>query len=88
MSSASNRLAHRPDDSVDPLMVWTPTARRLKSKDGVPRWWYNGKVYREIPLEVLFQEGGDYGRDSKQQREIERLMLGLSSYQATVGVEG
>ncbi len=69
-------------------MVWTPTARRLKSKDGVPRWWYNGKVYREIPLEVLFQEGGDYGRDSKQQREIECLMLGFSPDEVRADLQG
>lgn len=58
--------------SVDLLMVWSPTTYPLRSKYGVRRWRYNGKVYHEVPLDKLFQEGDHL--ESRAFHEAERII--------------
>jgi hypothetical protein len=40
--------------TIDLLLVYSPTARPLASRNGVRRWEYRGRIYREIPLEALY----------------------------------
>jgi hypothetical protein len=40
--------------TIDLLLVYSPTARPLPSRNGVRRWEYRGRIYREIPLEALY----------------------------------
>ncbi len=40
--------------TVDLLLVHSPTAHPLPSRNGVRRWEYRGRVYREISLETLY----------------------------------
>lgn len=54
-------LALRPRSSrgsgrstIDLLLVHSPTARPLPSRNGVRRWEYRGRIYREVPLEALY----------------------------------
>ena len=40
--------------TIDLLLIYSPTARPLPSRNGVQRWEYRGRIYREIPLEALY----------------------------------
>lgn len=40
--------------TIDLLLIHSPTARPLPARDGVRRWEYRGRIYREIPLETLY----------------------------------
>ena len=40
--------------TIDLLLIYSPTARPLPSRDGVRRWEYRGRIYREIPLKALY----------------------------------
>ncbi len=45
--------------TIDLLMVYSPPARLLPSRNGVRRWEYCGRIYREIPLESLYRDDDD-----------------------------
>lgn len=61
------------DTSVDLLLIYSPTARPLPSRNGVRRWEYRGRIYREIPLEALYA-GDDENQSTRGFRKMDSLM--------------
>lgn len=59
--------------TIDLLLVYSPTARALPSRNGVRRWEYAGRIYREIPLEMLYA-WDDETQSTREFRQIDSLM--------------
>ncbi len=59
--------------TIDLLVVYSPTARALPSRDGARRWEYRGRIYREIPLEALYASD-DEDRSAHGFRQMDSLM--------------
>lgn len=59
--------------TIDLLLIHSPTARPLPSRDGVRRWEYRGRIYREIPLEALYASD-DENRSAHGFRQMDSLM--------------
>ena len=59
--------------TIDLLLVYSPTARPLPSRDGVRRWEYRGRIYREIPLEMLYA-WDDENRSPREFRQMDSLI--------------
>lgn len=73
-------LASRPRSSrgsgrttIDLLLIHSPTARPVPSRDGVRRWEYRGRIYREIPLEALYA-WDDEDQSTREFRQMDSLM--------------
>lgn len=59
--------------TIDLLLIYSPTARPLPSRDGVRRWEYRGRIYREIPLEALYARD-DEDLSTRDFRQMDSLM--------------
>ena len=59
--------------TIDLLLIHSPTARPLPSRDGVRRWEYRGRIYREIPLETLYA-WDDEDQSTRGFRQMDSLM--------------
>lgn len=59
--------------TIDLLLIYSPTARPLPSRNGVRRWENAGRIYREIPLETLYA-ADDEGRSTSGFHHMDSLM--------------
>ena len=59
--------------TIDLVLIHSPTARPLPSRDGVRRWEYRGRIYREIPLEALYA-CDDEDQSTRGFRQMDSLM--------------
>ncbi len=59
--------------TIDLLLIYSPTARPLPSRNGVRRWEYRGRIYRELPLEALYA-WDDEDRSTREFRQMDSLM--------------
>lgn len=74
MLALGPRASHGSDrTTIDLLLVYSPTARPLPSRNGVRRWEYRGRIYREIPLEALYARD-DEDRSARDFHQMNSLM--------------